>query len=156
MTIKNIAGKYYIAGQKITDSDLIFKLNHKLPFVYTSGRVSGESNEKYSAMNIYTVGSSAKVTEVGVLYTTDAQNATTSNMVFGQDGVKFVKSKNQTLVGNQYSLTLASAKVKFEQGVVCYMRGYVKYSYVYTDKNGNTSTVQAISYGQIVDDSTAF
>ena len=156
LTSKNIAGKYYIAGQKITDSDLIFKLNHKLPFVYTSGRVSGESNEKYSAMNIYTVGSSAKVTEVGVLYTTDAQNATTSNMVFGQDGVKFVKSKNQTLVGNQYSLTLASAKVKFEQGVVCYMRGYVKYSYVYTDKNGNTSTVQAISYGQIVDDSTAF
>lgn len=67
-------------------------------------------------------------------------------MTFGKAGVKYLKSKQQTAVGNQYSLTVSTAKDKYADGKMLYMRGYVKYSYQYVDADGRIlhSTVHHI------------
>ena len=156
-TLTSENGAYKINGQTANlSSDMKFTLDHKLPMVYTTGLVTGENNEKYTAMSLFSVDPAVTITEVGTLYTSSADLATDENMTFGKAGVKYLKSKQQTAVGNQYSLTVATAKDKYADGKMLYMRGYVKYSYQYVDADGRTCTVQCITYSDIVSDVNAF
>ena len=156
-TLTSENGAYKINGQTADlSSDMKFTLDHKLPMVYTTGLVTGENNEKYTAMSLFSVDPAVTITEVGTLYTSSADLATDENMTFGKAGVKYLKSKQQTAVGNQYSLTVATAKDKYADGKMLYMRGYVKYSYQYVDADGRTCTVQCITYSDIVSDVNAF
>lgn len=154
--IKNENG-YQIDGKTVDFSqDMLFSLDHKLPFVYSVGMVTGDNNEKYTAMNSFSVNSGATITEIGTLYTSNAALATDENMIFGKEGIKYLKSKQQTKVGNQYSLTMSNAKEKHSDGKICYMRGYIKYSYQYIDTTGKTCTVQCISYSNVISDINVF
>lgn len=134
----------------------IYLLDNKLPFVYSAPAASGDNNDKYTTFSSFSMdlGEGVTVTEVGTLYTTDDATGTDANaMVYGANNVNFIKSKDQCDFSNQYSLTFAGAENLPE---TIYTRAYVKYSYTYTALNGESTTIQAIAYGNIVNDSAIY
>lgn len=150
---KNESG-YYINGIKeneFTDEEH-YRLDNKMPFAYSAPAASGDNNDKYTTFSAFSVncGADIKITEVGTLYTLGSALANEEAMVFGASGISYIKSKDQCDFSNQYSLTFSGAADVAE---TIYTRAYVKYSYTYTDsKTGETTTVQAIAYGNIVSD----
>lgn len=134
----------------------IYRLDNKLPFVYSSPAASGDNNNKYTTFSSFSMnlGEGVTITEVGTLYTTDdAIGSDADAMIYGGNNVSFIKSKDQADFSNQYSLTFAGAA---DISATVYTRAYVKYSYTYTALNGESTTIQAIAYGNIVDDSAIF
>ena len=134
----------------------IYRLDNKLPFVYSSPAASGDNNDKYTTFSSFSMnlGEGVTITEVGTLYTTDdAIGSDADAMVYGGNNVSFIKSKDQSDFSNQYSLTFAGAA---DISATVYTRAYVKYSFTYTALNGESTTIQAIAYGNIVDDSAIF
>lgn len=150
---KNESG-YYINGVKeseFTDEEH-YRLDNKMPFAYSAPAASGDNNDKYTTFSAFSVncGADIKITEVGTLYTLGGALASEEVMIFGASGISYIKSKDQCDFSNQYSLTFSGA-ANIDETI--YTRAYVKYSYSYTDsKTGETTTVQAIAYGNIVSD----
>ena len=139
--------------------DELYRLNNKMPFVYSAPKASGDNGDKFTTFSAYSTNvdtDNITITEVGTLYTTDANLANADSMEYGNEGVSFIKSKVQGDTSNQYSLTFSGAENILNSGTMIYTRAYVKYSYTYTTSNGQSTTIQAIAYGNIVNDSAIF
>ena len=139
--------------------DELYRLNNKMPFVYSAPKASGDNGDKFTTFSAYSTNvdtDNITITEVGTLYTTDANLANADSMEYGNEGVSFIKSKVQGDTSNQYSLTFSGAENILNSGTMIYTRAYVKYSYTYTTSNGQSTTIQAIAYGNIVNDLAIF
>lgn len=149
-------GTYTINGTTVTDSEMIRKLDAKLPYVSSVLQTS----EKYTIYTQYTqyasginqtTGVCGVVTEKGTLYTTDSTVGTDPDkFVIGGENVRFVSNKDATETCQYY---LRFAKVPTD-GTKVYTRAYVKYSYnpnvADTDTSFDQNTVvQSIDYGNI-------
>ncbi|MGN0528378.1 MAG: hypothetical protein ACI4IE_04520, partial [Eubacterium sp.] len=149
-------GEYTINGTTVTDSEMIRKLDAKLPYVSSVLHTS----EKYTIYTQYTqyasginqtTGVCGVVTEKGTLYTTDSTVGTDPDkFVMGGDNVKYIANKDATETCQYY---LRFAKVPTD-GTKVYTRAYVKYSYNPTVADTDTSfdqgtIVQSIDYGNI-------
>ncbi|MCH5316142.1 MAG: hypothetical protein J1E81_09525 [Eubacterium sp.] len=130
---KNAANGSYT----FTDDFTIFKLNNKLPFVYSAGKETDSG--KYTTFSSYStdLASKVQIIEVGTLYSLDIRDA--DDIVLDANGVNKVVSKTRIDPGNQYSLS-----IKGGIGKDITTRGYVKYSYVYQG-----ATVVAVDYSNV-------
>ncbi|MDD6603758.1 MAG: hypothetical protein PUE73_05435 [Eubacteriales bacterium] len=139
-TVTKSGTAYTIEGSTVTDKTLIYKLNNRLPDVYSGHAVTDGAN-RVTTFNAITVGcnsNSIVILEAGTIYTTGT--ATEDTFVLGAEGVNQVVAKNIVNPGNQYSLSIGNGKGK---GVKT--RAYVRYSY--TKSTGET--VEAITYGNV-------
>ncbi|MCC8016262.1 MAG: hypothetical protein LIO43_02495 [Clostridiales bacterium] len=146
--VKAGTGEYTIKGADgavkvvLNDAESLRKLNSKLPFAYSIAQPKADGS--YTAYNAWSKlstdnPSSAKVTEVGTIYTTDASAATADSFVIGNSAVKLIAAKTP-LDTNQYFLRFTSTN-----GKTVYTRPYVKYEF--TDENG--TVIQTIEYGNV-------
>lgn len=139
-TVTKSGTTYTIDGKAVTDKTLIYKLNNKLPDVY-SGHANTDGANRVTTFNAFTVGcdSNVVILEAGTLYTTGT--VTEDTFVIGGDpSVNKVIAKNIVNPGNQYSLSISNGAGK---GVKT--RAYVRYSYT----KGTGETVEAITYGNV-------
>lgn len=152
-------GVYKVNGTTLSDKNTVFALDNKLPFVYSSGANSSTSSAyKFSTYSAFTVNTDVdvEITEIGTLYTLDADLATSELFNESTDGVKCIKAKSivsedygYQFNSNQYSLTLNKGSDKDK---TVYTRAYVKYKFTYTDENGEQVTVQSVAYSNICND----
>lgn len=157
--VTNTDGVYKVNGTTISDKNTVFALDNKLPFVYSSGANSStESAYKFSTYSAFTVNtdSDVEITEIGTLYTLDADLATSELFNESTEGVNCIKAKSivsedygYQFNSNQYSLTLNKGSDKDK---TVYTRAYVKYKFTYTDENGKQVTVQSVAYSNICND----
>ena len=128
---------YIIDNKVVSDSNVIRKLDMKLPFSYTISQWVEPKFTPYSATTANIPDdANVVITEVGTIYT---QNAT-DNFVIGEPGVTAIAAKNQ-LDTEQYFI-----RFNLKEGQTVYARSYVKYSFV----NSDGTTVQTVDYGNIV------
>lgn len=140
-------GAFTINGSTVTDEATINKLNNRLPFVYSLKNVNEENQFFTYSASTANIPEGAEVTEVGTIYTTNADVANHPNaFVIGAEGVSSVSAKNQ-LETMQYYLGINNPS-----DIQIYTRAYVKYSYKTNVSEGNVNedtVIQTVDYGNI-------
>lgn len=132
VTIKGIDAEQYLND----------KLEQKAPFVYVVSKDNSKENGKYTAFCRVTQGTSANISAVGIMFTTDdAVASSKDNFVVGTSGVKSGKINNILSTG-QFTVTTGTAARTY--------RAYVDYDYTYTEpRTGKTTTLNTRDYGNI-------
>ena len=150
---------------RITDEDLIFHLDYKMPMVYSYSEITGDDlgskteggvttyySNKWTTRSAFSanVGGSelygdVTITECGTLRTTDAikySELVVENVGRSGYNIKQIVATSRDPESNQYSYTLSTKDTTTDRTV--YTRAYVKYSYVY-----NNTKIDAVAYGPV-------
>ncbi len=158
--VTRAAGYYVTDGEQVrvdTTAELTYALEHQFPMVYSVGLQATSAATMFSTYSAATTGLPAgvKITEMGTLYTRNADNATAKNFTVDQvavadSGVKMLKAKSPIDFSNQFILNYKNANTVAD---TTYTRAYVKFTYTYETEliTGGTksTTVQCIAYGNI-------
>lgn len=139
-SISFVDGVYKVNGNVISDSEMIRKLNSKLPFVYSISLYVDGKFTVYSGVTQGTCG--ATITEVGTVYSTTANS--TDTLIIGGTGVNSLVAKKPVDTDQYY--------LRFNTTKAVNARAYVKYSYNPTINSGNINQgtlIQTIDYGNI-------
>lgn len=168
-------GKYYFnlgdEEKEITDEELIFILDRKLPMMYSYSEFTGDItgtieaklddqgnviepaiyySNKWTTRSAFTTNvgggdyGNVTITECGTLRTKSALNESTFTIEnVGSLGINQKVNTNRYLGSNQYSYSFNS-----NNNTTVYTRAYVKYQYTYGTGDDKT-TIDAIAYGPI-------
>ena len=162
--VTRAAGYYVTDGDQVrvdTTAELTYALEHQFPMVYSVGLQATSAATMFSTYSAATTGlpDGVEITEMGTLYTRNADNATAANFTVDKvaesgSGVKMLKAKSPIDFSNQFILNYKNANTAT---ATTYTRAYVKYTYTYETElitgGIKTTTVQCIAYGNICNNS---
>ncbi len=127
-------------NNEITDSETVRKLSAKLPFIYSTADMNGDSFVTYGAPTLGGLGETVQVTEMGTLYTTNTDASAEDTFVLENSSVKHITAKHPNEISSQFFLKINKVGSRYVA-----TRSYVKY--IYTMPDG--TKLQCIDYSNI-------